>query len=207
MKPVGERMSYKPGQFIFIRFAKSGTKLSKEWHPFSISSGDKDGLLQVSVKGLGDYTNSLMQIKNGAVAKIEGAYGRFSYNNFKNMNQIWVAGGIGITPFISMAKSLPDSGYKIDLYYSVKTVSELIDWEKLYGAAMVSNNNFRVMPYMGDRTREHLTADFIEKNSGSLHGKDIFICGPPPMMQSLRKQFKTKGVPGARIHSEEFAMS
>ncbi len=207
MSPVGDRLSYKPGQFIFIRFTHSGTKLSKEWHPFSISSGDKDGRLQVSVKGLGDYTNSLVKIQPGAVAKIEGAYGRFSYNNFKNMNQIWVAGGIGVTPFISMAKSLPDDGYQIDLYYSVKTASELIDWEALAGTSVAKNGKFRVMPYIGDQSKERLSADFIQQHSGDLHGKDIFICGPPPMMTSLRKQFKAKGVPGARIHSEEFGMS
>lgn len=207
MRPLGKQMPYRAGQFIFIRFSNTGTKLSKEWHPFSISSGDKEGVLQVSVKGLGDYTNSLTGIQVGAVAKIEGAYGRFSYNNFKNTNQIWVAGGIGVTPFISMAKSLPESGYNVDLYYSVKTSSELIDWEALTGVSLSKHGHFRIMPYIGDKTNEHLSADFIEQNSGGLKGKDVFICGPPPMMSALRKQFKKKGVPGARIHSEEFGMS
>ncbi len=207
MRPVGDAISYKPGQFIFIRFTNSGTKLSKEWHPFSISSGGKEDFLEVSVKGLGDYTNSLIEIKPGALAKIEGAYGRFSYTNFKNHNQIWVAGGIGITPFISMAKSLPDTDYKVDLYYAVKSESELIDWEALYGKAKINYGNFRVVPYIAGKQNDHLNADFIEKKSKGLEGKDIFICGPPPMMKSLRKQLKAKGVAGARIHSEEFAMS
>lgn len=206
MSPLAEKMMYKPGQFIFIRFRHTGTKLSKEWHPFSISSGLSDGRLQVSVKGLGDYTNSLTQIKPGAEADIEGAYGRFSYNNVKNLNQIWVAGGIGITPFLSMARSLPEKGYHIDLYYSVKTTSELINWEDIYNIAMSKNGNFRVIPYIGDQQKAYLGADFIEQNSGGLKGKDIFICGPPPMMQSMRKQFKQKGVPGTSLHTEEFSM-
>ena len=207
MLPTGERMTYKPGQFVFIRFENSGTKLSREWHPFSISSGEKDGMLQLSVKGLGDYTNSLINIQPGAMADIEGAYGRFSYTNFKNHNQIWVAGGIGITPFLSMARSLPAEGYKIDLYYSVKTTSELIDWQNIYDIAMAQNGNFRVIPFIGDQQEGHLGADFIEQTSGGLNGKDIYMCGPPPMMQSLRKQFKQKGMPGTSLHSEEFAMS
>ena len=123
------------------------------------------------------------------------------------MNQIWVAGGIGITPFLSMAKSLPESGYKIDLYYSVKTASELIDWDSLYGVAMAKNGNFRVIPYVGDQYKDRLSVDLIEKMSGEITNRDIFICGPPPMMASLKKQFKDKGVPTARIHSEEFGMS
>ncbi len=207
MRPIKDQMMYKPGQFVFIRFRNAGTKLSKEWHPFSISSGTKDGYLQLSVKGLGDYTNMLTQIRPGAIADIEGAYGRFSYNNFKNLNQIWVAGGIGITPFLSMARSLPDSGYRIDLYYSVKTASELIDWNDIYNLAMAKNGNFRVIPYVADQQQGFLDANYIEKTSGGLQGKDIFICGPPPMMLSLRKQFKSKGVPGTSLHSEEFAMS
>lgn len=207
MRPLGQRMSYKPGQFIFVRFTHSGTKLSKEWHPFSISSGDKDGELEISVKGLGDYTNSLASIQVGAVARLEGAYGRFSYNNFKNLNQIWIAGGIGVTPFISMAKSLPDDGYNIDLYYSVKTESELIDWQALSGVSLSKKGKFRVMPYIGDKTKERLSGTFIAQNSGDLKGKDIFICGPPPMMSSIKKQLKELGVPSARIHSEEFGMS
>lgn len=207
MRPVKDRMMYKPGQFIFIRFKDVNSKLSHEWHPFSISSGSNDGVLQVTVKGLGDYTNSLTQIRPGAIATIEGAYGRFSYNNYKNLNQIWVAGGIGVTPFLSMARSLPADGYRIDLYYSVKTTSELIDWDDLYDIAVAKNGNFRVIPFIADQQDGYLGADFIEKTSEGLKGKDIFICGPPPMMQSLRKQFKAKHVPGTSLHSEEFGMS
>lgn len=207
MKPLQATMPYKPGQFIFICFKNTGTKLSREWHPFSISSGTADGVLQVSVKGLGDYTNSLVDIQPGAIAEIEGAYGRFSYNNFKNRNQIWVGGGIGITPFLSMARSLPDDGFKIDLYYSVKSESEIIDWHSLYSIAMAKNGNFRVIPYIGDQQTGHLNADYIEQSSGGLAGKDIFICGPPAMMQSLRAQFKQKGIPKTSLHTEEFAMS
>ncbi|CAN5459779.1 FAD-binding oxidoreductase [soil metagenome] len=207
MQPMKSRMMYKPGQFVFIRFRKTGTKLSREWHPFSISSGTKDGFLQLSVKGLGDYTNSLVGIKPGAIADIEGAYGRFTYTNIKNLNQIWVAGGIGITPFLSMARSLPENGFSIDLYYSVKTSSELIDWQDLYDIAILKNGNFRIVPFIGDKQEGHLGADFIENTSGGLKGKDIFMCGPPPMMQSLRKQFKEKGIPGTSLHTEEFAMS
>lgn len=208
MHAAGQKMSYKPGQFVFIRFLHPETSgVTQEWHPFSISSSPKDEQLRLSVKGLGDYTNKLIELKPGSMAEVEGAYGHFSYNNFNNQNQIWIAGGIGVTPFISMAKSLPDAGYKIDLYYSVKTASELIDWEKLTDLAFVRHGNLRLFPYIGDQEQGYLNADYIEKKSGGLEGKDIFICGPPPMMKGMRQQLKQKSVPGARIHSEEFAMS
>ncbi|MCA9325822.1 ferric reductase-like transmembrane domain-containing protein [Candidatus Saccharibacteria bacterium] len=208
MHPNGQTMFYQPGQFIFIRFTHStGDKVSQEWHPFSISSPSNSKNLQITVKALGDYTSRLNIIKPGTTAEIEGAYGRFSFLNFKNRNQIWIAGGIGVTPFLSMGQSLPDDGYHVDLYYSVKTRSELIDFEKLADATFIRHGNFKIYPYIGDEQEGHLSADYIEKTSGGLSGKDIFICGPPPMMQSLRKQLKSKAVPGARIHSEEFGMS
>jgi len=211
MYPVSqkERMSYKPGQFIFVRFLDSTVKsrVTKEWHPFSISSSPGDDYLRLSVKGLGDYTNALPEIRTGCIAEIEGAYGRFSYTNIKNMNQIWVAGGIGITPFLSMAKSLPKDGYTIDLYYSVKTSSELIDWNNLAEIAELNKKHFRVIPYIGDQQTGHLDVNYIEKTSGGLKGKDIFICGPPPMMKSMRDQLKQKSVPGTKIHTEEFGMA
>jgi predicted ferric reductase len=208
MLPLGQRMTYKPGQFVFIRFLGAGDLgISQEWHPFSISSGSNDASLQIAVKALGDYSKTLANMQYGTVAEIEGAYGKFSYIEYKNRDLIWVAGGIGITPFLSMARSLPDNGYRIDLYYSMKTSSEAIDWPALYDLAMARQGQFRIIPYVSDKQQGRLSADFIEQTSGGLTGKDIYICGPPMMMKSLRKQFKDKSVPGTSIHTEEFAMS
>jgi predicted ferric reductase len=208
LTPEKDLLSFSPGQFVFIRFLHDKRDgISSEWHPFSISSGPSDGYLRVSVKGLGDYTSKLVQLKPGTEAEIEGAYGRFSYTKTDSKNQIWIAGGIGVTPFLSMVRSLPNTDYKVDLYYSVKTASELIDWNSLKLLAANHQDRLRVIPYVGDQMKAHLTADYVEKMSGGLVGKDIFICGPPPMMDSLRAQFKQKAVPGTSLHTEEFAMS
>jgi predicted ferric reductase len=208
MYPEALAMSYKPGQFVFIRFLGAGSDgISDEWHPFSITSTPGEAVLSVTIKGLGDYTNNLARLLPGTQAEVEGAYGKFSYREFKNPNQIWVAGGIGITPFLSMVKSLPADGFNVDLYYSVRTASEVIDWPLLYNAAMTHGGKLRVIPYISDQQQGHLSADFIEQNSGPLAKRDFYMCGPPPMMQSLKKQLRAKSVPATSIHSEEFAMS
>jgi predicted ferric reductase len=208
MRPVKRKMSYEPGQFVFIRFLFSGVDaINGEWHPFSISSSPHDDYLRLSVKALGDYTNELGKLKKGAIADIEGAYGKFTYTNFKNKNQIWVGGGIGITPFLSMAGTLkPNSGYTVDLYYAVKTRSELIDIQLLADVANAQSGKFRIIPFV---SAEHglMTADIIEKTSNGVKGKEFFICGPPGMMKALRKQLREKGLPNRTIHTEEFAMS
>lgn len=205
LKPTGVPLSHRPGQFIFIRFIGAET-IKAEWHPFSVSSAPKDKYIELSVKAVGDFTKSLKKITPGTIAEIEGAYGQFSYVNYQNKNHIWVAGGIGITPFLSMAKTLPAyKDYKIDLYYCVTKQSELIDSDELAKVAAIGQNHFRVIPYIAN---EHgsITADIIRKKSHGLEGKEIFICGPPPMMKSLRKQFIENGVPPKTIHTEEFAI-
>jgi predicted ferric reductase len=208
LSPVKMPMSYKPGQFVFIRFLYSGVNgITTEWHPFSISSNPKGNHVQLSVKALGDYTSSLVNLKPGAIAEIEGAYGKFSYTNFKNKNQIWIAGGIGISPFLSMAQNLlNDDFYQVDLYYSVKTNSELVDYQKLAEISQLSKTHFRLIPYVSDK-HGRLTIDTVEYYSGNLVGKEIFICGPPGMMKGLRSQLKSKGVPPSVVHTEEFEMS
>lgn len=207
MKPNGTPISYKAGQFVFMRLLNAGNGISKEWHPFSISSNPKDSQLEISIKALGDYTSKLDGVKPGTIVEVEGAYGRFSYVNYKNTKQIWIAGGIGITPFLSMAKDIKGSDVHADLYYSVKTESELINWDLLYSKAVNSPENLRVIPFIGDKQPNYLDIDYIATMSGDLNDKDFYICGPPAMMQSLKKQLKARGVPGTSIHSEEFGMS
>ena len=206
MVPMAKKLEFKAGQFIFIKFIKSDGRIAKEWHPFSISSSPLDDSLRVSVKSLGDFTSSLPNITKGTIAEIEGAYGKFSHSNFKNRKQIWVAGGIGITPFLSMAKSLPSDDYKVDLYYSVRTKSELVDVQTLLKVAKTKNSNFRLIPFVSEDKKTFLSANFIKKNSASVKNKEIFICGPPAMMKSLKVQFKKIGVSKKMIHSEEFSL-
>lgn len=104
LEPVGRAMSFLPGQFVFVSFRADA--VGREPHPFSIASSPRASTLDFVVKALGDHTAALMTLPPGAFADIEGPYGAFSYLNVPNVRQIWIAGGIGVTPFLSMARSL-----------------------------------------------------------------------------------------------------
>ena len=108
MAPRGRAMRFSPGQFVFVQFFQRG--ISTEAHPFSVSSTPEDGRLRIVVKALGDYTSRLPALRRGAVARIEGPFGKFSHHNCPNRKQVWIAGGIGITPFLSMAGTLARLG-------------------------------------------------------------------------------------------------
>ncbi|HEY2003872.1 MAG TPA: ferric reductase-like transmembrane domain-containing protein [Candidatus Saccharimonadia bacterium] len=206
LQPVGKAIHFKPGQFIFL--SVNSDKVTREWHPFSVASADTSKSLTLDIRSLGAYTESLNKLLPylvGSTVRVEGAYGRFSYRNFGNVNQVWIAGGIGITPFLSMAQALGNGPYNIDLYYTVKNNSELIDLEKL--AAHQSRRPgqaFRVFPYINDRYGNHLSATFIDQHTGNLPAHDFLLCGPPAMMRSVTSQLVKMGVPEQHIHSEEF---
>ena len=112
MKPEHKPISYKSGQFIFLRFYNQ--ELSKEAHPFSIASKSNSNELKIVVKKLGDFTRKLEHLKVGDEVSVEGPYGRFHFRNYKDHNQIWIAAGIGITPFLGMAQDL-DGKTRVDL--------------------------------------------------------------------------------------------
>ena len=208
LEPLNQKIDFQPGQFVFINFISSKVKpINNEAHPFSVSSDNTKNTIRLNVKALGDFTKSLQKLEPGTIAEIEGAYGKFSYRNFDNPNQIWIAGGIGITPFLSMAQGLENENHiNVDLYYSVNTESEIIKKDELNKIMKNPKFKFRLIPQIVN-SDGLLTADMISKQSKGLKEKEIFICGPPLMMKALRKQFNEKGIPNSNIHTEEFSLT
>lgn len=205
MVPVGDTMRYSPGQFLFVSFKDAG--IDRETHPFSISSAPSEKELRITTKALGDYTKSLKDVKIGSTARIEGPFGRFSYLHGLNKSQIWIAGGIGITPFLNMARNLrvnTQADYGIDFYYSTRTAAEMIFLPELKEIAL-QYPRLRIIPFSSDE-KGFLTMGAVRTLSGDLRDKDIYVCGPPPMMHGIVAGCKQMGVPTKYIHCEEFKL-
>jgi predicted ferric reductase len=229
MTPEQKRLRYYPGQFVFVNFRSIALseqfrpltvttqrqsavfsiragEVSNQFHPFSITSSPEDSELRITVKAVGDYTHALRTLERGAVAIVEGPYGEFSHRNVPNRKQIWLAGGIGVTPFLSMARSLKDDeDLEADIYYAVETDDEALFLDELQMVA-ARHDGIRIFPFIREKVG-YLTADKIAEMSGDLVGKDIMICGPPAMLENLRAQLIAKRVPGDQIHSEEFGFA
>lgn len=204
MTPIKEGLLYAPGQFVFVDFEKSN--LPNETHPFSLTSSPNDPYLSFAAKMEGDFTKKLMDIDINSVVRVEGGFGRFSYLLSPRKSQVWIAGGIGITPFISMAKSLiHNPGYSINLYYSVKNQTESLYFDKIQKLANESTG-LKFIPWYS-QTSGRLSAKAIADSDPNIFKKDIYICGPPPMMKGLIDQFVNMKFPKSHIHSEEFAMT
>lgn len=203
MTPERDQMKYSAGQFVFVSFYGKG--VNPESHPFSISSSPNDRELRILVKALGDYTLQIAKLPLGIKAKIEGPFGKLTYAQ-KSKNQIWIGGGSGIAPFLGMARDLKfaQDSYNVDLYYCAASKSELVFLEEL-SAINPPIGEFNFIPFCQDKNG-FLTIDKILKLSDGVDGKDIFLCGPPPMVKGLKSQLLGLPIPGSRIHSEEFQL-
>ncbi|MFA6251389.1 MAG: ferric reductase-like transmembrane domain-containing protein [Candidatus Paceibacterota bacterium] len=200
MEPVKNKMTFQPGQFAFFSFL--GEEIPSESHPFSISSSETENNLKIIAKNFGDFTNQLKNLKIGDNISIDGPYGGFSYKKTTNKNQIWIAGGIGITPFLSMTQTL-ESDYNVDLYYSVKENNEAVHVEDLQNIRN-QHPNFQFNLWNA-KDNGYINGGLVSHLSKGLDSKDIFLCGPPLFMENLKNQFLALGVDSKRINYENFS--
>ena len=210
MRPIGERvtevvldpvdhpLAFSPGQFAFLSLGYPAHDTRP--HPFSITSAPGDERLTFVVKGLGDHTRELATIPSGTSARVEGPYGSLCHERMRSRRQVWIGGGIGITPFLSMARSVQRTGpdaYRVDLFYCIAHAGEAYFLEEL-------EEHVDVITIQEDRDG-FLNAEIIEVFIGPVdQDLDYLLCGPPGMMHALRAQLEAKGVPAGRIHAEDF---
>jgi predicted ferric reductase len=195
---------YKAGQFCFVGF--DDNSLGQETHPYSFVSAPHQDVIKMGIKNLGDYTKKLPGLKTGALAKIEGPFGIFNYENACFKKQIWIAGGIGITPFVSMAEDLLHRGadYDVDLFYAVNEKEDAVYLDRLQDIAKELDGAFKVHTNYFEKDG-FLTADKVKEVVKSFDKKNIFVCGPPKMMEMIKKGCAELGVDPATIRSEEFS--
>lgn len=202
LTPEHKPLRYQAGQFVFIRFYNK--HLSKEAHPFSIASKSNSLIMKVFIKKLGDFTNHLGYLNVGDKVSIEGPYGKFNFKNYPSKNQIWVAAGIGVTPFLGMVEDVINdkTDTKIDLYHTFNDESDCIGYNSLsYADSHI--NGFKFVPWNSSK-KGRIVSDDIKKISGSFKGKEFFFCGPTAFKESIINSLVKEGVSRDRIHEEAF---
>lgn len=203
--PISKRMNYEPGEFAFISLPEHAV-LPAEHHPFSISSTPAQSGLRFSVKAAGDYTARLAHAKPGDTVEVFGPYGEFtSYMLYEFKHQIWIAGGIGITPFLSMLayEARNEDVKTVWLFYSTNRAAESVYHAEIEANASIARDNLHYMQHLRERDGL-LTAEAVRAHVGDLAGYAVLICGPPAMMGEMKRQFMALGVPASRIFFEDF---
>ncbi|OHD38877.1 MAG: hypothetical protein A2015_06605 [Spirochaetes bacterium GWF1_31_7] len=188
-----------PGQFAFFRFKSKAVGF--EEHPFTISSETQTIFMSITVKKSGDYTAQLSNIIVGDSLYFDGPYGVFSPID-NGSNYVFIAGGIGITPFISILKSFSKSVIRsnITLIWSVRNVSDLFENE-LFEKIQKDNSNFTYIPLVDT----DITETFISTIK-ALDKPSVYFCGPPLMNDFIKLCIKNQKLRIHNFYYERFSL-
>ncbi len=201
LKPVSGNLKHKSGQFAFVEIQGRGWN---EPHPFTISSAPGEDRLRFTMKVLGDWTRKVREeLETGATVLVRGPYGRFDMGS-AGKKQIWLAGGIGLTPFLSALRDMePGDDRDIHLVYASRNVDDAIFLDELRKRA-AELGNVTLVPLFSD-DGDFARVDIMKvKLPDRLDSYDYFLCGPKPMVNGLINDLKAEGVKRGQIHTEAF---
>ncbi len=200
LTPVGLPMHFRAGQFAMLYLE---SKFGWRRHPFTISSSPDEEVLHFTIKALGDDTGEVQQIVQvGMPAMVCGPRGRFDWTRGTD-HQVWIAGGIGVTPFLSWLRSLDHQPLpsQVDFFYSTDGSALFAD-EIITIAA--SHPELHVHIH-NSRTDGHLTADqILAGNTSDPCELSVFLCGPAGMVRTLVSSSRRAGVVSKNIYHEYF---
>lgn len=205
-------LRHRAGQFAYFRFLSP--LCGRAEHPFSISSAPSADTLSITVKALGDYTKKLFSLVPGTPVLIDGPYGVFTADNSSGP-LLLLAGGIGITPFLSMIREFFISGTdrKITLVWSVLISDEAFALRELREAEKSLRNFTFILRVTGDTNPESGNKDgFVDEtllrkacDSNDIQRGEAFVCGPEPFMNAVQPMLRKLGYHRNRIHTERFS--
>jgi predicted ferric reductase len=196
---------HRPGQFAFVTFdAGEGA------HPFTIASADHgDGTVTFQIKALGDYTGQLAgRLQAGQAVQVEGPYGRFDIARLnRQAQQIWVAAGVGVTPFLAWLEALqaaPGEVPAADLHYCTRDRA---------GDPFVARLESLCAGLPGIRLQIHsarqgqtLDADGLMQGKQPERHSEIWFCGPTGLAAALKDGLRRSWRGRTRFHQEAFEM-
>ena len=213
MQPDGHPgFRFSPGQFGWLTLWDSPFKITG--HPFSFSSSAavEDGRVEMAIRNLGDFTAKIPEVPVGQRVYLDGPYGAFTIDRNPADMHVLIAGGVGITPMMSIVRTLADRGDQrpVILLYGSKDWESITFREEL--EALERRLNLKVIHVLenpppgwtgetgfinAEVFRRHLPPPYADH--------EYFICGPNVMMDAIEKALGELHVPLAKYHSERYS--
>ena len=196
LAPTGRPLDFDPGQFAFLRFEAKGMR---EPHPFSIASGPTSDNLVFYIRHLGDWSDRLPETDLiGTTVKVEGPYGEFTPISNSHDNSVWIAGGVGITPFLASLDELgPNDPVPTVLYACKSNVGDpLVDL--LRTAATEGRIHLHLYPSGSRLTAEVLDELFAD----GMANHHVALCGPAGLVRDMAMAAHDSGA--RSIETEDF---
>src|SRR5437868_12815795 len=210
-RPPG--FEFKPGQAVDVVLDERANGDGR--HAFSIVSAPFEGELVIATRMRDTpYKRALGALAVGDAVKIDGPFGSMTLHQDRNRGAVFIAGGIGITPFMSMLRQAfhDDAWRQIALAYSNRRPEDTALLAELT-ALERANGNFRLLPTMTDMAKSGIRwngatrlidAALIAEAADGLPSPIYYVAGPPAMVEAVRKTLNDAGVSDDDIRSEEF---
>jgi predicted ferric reductase len=206
-------LTFEAGQFGWLTIDKSPFAIRE--HPFSFtSSAERPETLAFTIKELGDFTARIPDLQPGTRAYVDGPYGEFSIDEHQAPGYVFLAGGIGSAPMISMMRTLADRGDERPLYlfygsYNWDTVTFREEIE-----ALERRLNLHVVHVLENPEADwegetgYITADVLDRHLPENRDTfSYFISGPVPMIRAVRNALRALEIPRGHVYEEQFEMA
>ncbi len=209
-------LSFQPGQYAAISFKRRGRPTPARCFSIVSSPTDQD-TLQFSARTKGRFTKALQGIKLNDEVLVRGAFGGFVFDADRDKEAVLLAGGIGVTPFLSMIRYASDLNLtnKITLVFSCQNQDD-VPFAKELKKLQRDNHNFRAVYIIGDGPTNkfadydvetgRINPEIMDRIVNKIYtDKTFFVCGPPPFMKAVTKLVSEKGAPKTSIVTEAFS--
>lgn len=190
----------RPGQHVFLSWPGK----PRNRHPFSVSGIGADGTLRLSVRRSGAFTQELDQLPVGTSMVLHGPHGSFGGKGMAaDADQVWIAGGIGITPFLSMLEQTAATGKKLDVFWSVRDAADAVYGTEIADHIARNPDASYTLHVSSTHGRLNAATVLVGRDAGT---SQFYLCGPAAMIDDLETQLRAAGGPGSHIHTERFAL-
>jgi ferredoxin-NADP reductase len=207
--PRPPELTYKPGQYFFITIKQGDRELTKHFS-FSSSPTEKDHFEFTKKFTDHEYSMALKAAKVGDWARIDASYGQFTFEG-EYPKIVLLAGGIGITPFVSICKYATDKRLdtKITLFYGCRTENDIAFKQELE-KMQEQNKNLKIVFIVNEASSQWkgatgvINAEMIKKELPDYKDNLFYVCGPPPMVKAMETVIESIGLPKTQLKLEYF---
>ena len=200
LEPLDGALDVRPGQYVFVAFhSGAGYQSCNEYHPFTVS-GVHGRRITLTIKALGDCTLEMQQLSVGLAAHVEGPFGAFFDQATAAMPQLWIAGGIGITPFLAQLDRL-GATVDIKMAYLFRRGEDALHFDEL-AAAAEQRPGMQLFTLVSSTDLSRLWAwlDGVD----DIGSREVYVCGPPPLLDAVIRYLEQRGLSAAQLHFERF---
>jgi ferredoxin-NADP reductase len=202
-------LTYKPGQYFFVTIKQGDKELTKHFS-FSSSPTKKETFEFTKKFTDHEYSMALKAARVDDWARIDAPYGQFTFEG-EYPKIALLAGGIGVTPFMSICKYATDKSLnsKITLLYGCRTEND-IAFKQEFEEMQNENKNLKVVFVVSQATSQWkgatgvITLDMIKKELPNYKENIFYVCGPPPMVQAMQKLIESLDLQKTQLKLEYF---